>query len=79
MTALIWRRVDDYHVRSQCGRFSVARMCVDVRMWYVAWKLAFDGAHPSTELGATSLPITANDAERIAAIHEMQDLCEAAA
>lgn len=76
---LRWRKADEYHIRSYCGRFSVARLNVAEKHWYVAFRLPFGEASPSTEIGATVLPATANEAERISAIHEMQQLCEAAA
>jgi hypothetical protein len=77
MSELHWHKADDYHIRSRCGRFSVSRLNVSPRVWYVAWRRPFSELDPPTELGATSLPDTANDAERISAIREMQGLCEA--
>ena len=73
---LQWVKPDDYHIRSECGRFSVSRMTVSpFGIWYVAWRRSLvDGR--ATELGATRVPITAPDAERQNAIREMQQLCE---
>ena len=79
MTALTWVKPDEYHIRSACGRFSVARLNVLGTIWYVAFKLPWGESSPSTELGATHVSSGADDDERKAAIHEMQQLCEAAA
>ena len=75
---LQWRKRDDYHTRSTCGRFSVARVNVGDRCWYIAWRLPFGESEPSTEIGATTVSRDASDDERLAAIHEMQQICEAA-
>lgn len=79
MTALSWRRVDEYHMRSQDGRFSIARLNCSPRCWYVAFKLPFSESSPSTEIGATTVSTDASDDERMFAIREMQQICEAAA
>lgn len=76
---LHWRKPDDYHIRSTCGRFSVARLSVCGTIWYVAFRLPFGESQPSTEIGATKLSAGATDAERQVAIREMQQVCEAAA
>lgn len=76
---LAWRKVDEYHIRSNCGRFSVARITVASKIWYVAFRLPFGESQPSTEIGATSLPATATEAERKTAIRDMKQICEAAA
>ena len=77
-----WRRVDPYHQRSECGRFSVSRLKTPNAIWYIAWRW------PELELGATCLPIVRtdegvpvlpNDAERSEAIGAMKELCEGAA
>jgi hypothetical protein len=79
MTALTWRKPDDYHIRSECGRFTVARMNVVDSVWYAAFKLPWSESEPSTEIAATKLSANASDAERMAAIRELQSVCETAA
>lgn len=78
MSELHWRKVDDYHMRSACGRFSIARVNAEPQCWYIAWRLTSREAQPSTELGATVVPMDASDGERLQAIHDMKQLCEAA-
>lgn len=72
---LRWLAADDYHTRTSCGRFTVARRRVSGIDWYVAYRR--DGAR-SVELGATQVSPRATDAERSAAIRDMKALCEAA-
>lgn len=76
---LEWRRVDDYHLRSKCGRFSISRVTAGDRLWYIAWQLTRREDEPSTEIGATQLPLDATNDERRAALIDMQKVCEAAA
>ena len=82
MTALTWKRADDYHYRSECGRFSVSRLKTPNALWYIAWRL------PDHELGATCLPIEKTDEgievlptqeQRTEAFSAMQEVCEAEA
>jgi hypothetical protein len=70
---LKWNKIDAYHLRSDCGRFSIARMHTGLTFWYVAFKL------PKLEIGATQLSIMADDVARKLAVRQMQDLCEAEA
>jgi hypothetical protein len=79
MTALTWRRADEYHFRSQCGRFSIARVIVSEWIWYIAWRLTRREDESSTEIGATRLPLAATPDERKAALIDMQQICEAEA
>jgi len=74
---LRWVKPDDYHIASDCGRFTVTRLTVTPHVWYVAFKRRFEAS--AVEIGATQLPATATDAERTAAIHEMQELCNSEA
>lgn len=73
MKRLQWRKPDQWHVRSACNRFSVCKMIVEGRIWYVAYRLPYD------ELGSARLERDATDAERVATIKAMQEICEAAA
>ena len=77
---LRWRKPDDHHIRSLCGKFTVARLTVAPNLWYIAFRRVegADGVR-STELGATRLSSTAGDAQRTAAIREMQKLCQGVA
>ena len=72
---LIWPTTPTsaYHGRSECGRFSVARINAGLVCWYEAYRW------PGTLLGATRVPITASATERLAAIRAMRELCEAEA
>lgn len=75
---LHWLKPDYYHIRSDCGKFSVCRMSTPFAIWYIAWrKSRFD--EYAVEIGATRVPVAAPDAERTAAIKAMQEICEAAA
>lgn len=76
---LQWRKPDDFHIRSECGRFTVSKMTVLDRLWYVAFRRdeGQNGVR-SIELGATAMPIDALDGERSKAIGELKQLCEAA-
>lgn len=64
---------DSYHVRSECGKFSVARRTVNGVDWYVAYRI--EATH-AIELGATSVAKNVTDEGRKAAIREMKQLCE---
>lgn len=72
MSALRWNKPDDYHIRSDCGRYSVCRITITPHIWYIAWRTPYE------EIGATRLDENATDAERQAAIREMQQVCAAA-
>jgi hypothetical protein len=83
---LRWLRADAYHARSECGHFTVARRSVNGVDWYIAYRAPTESERavslehlPSTELGATQVRPNATDAERLAAINAMKQLCEAAA
>lgn len=78
--ALRWLKPDDYHIRSECGRFTVARRRISGVDWYIAYRreqsVDVTRAH---ELGATEVQPRATEAQRKAAIRAMQHLCEVAA
>lgn len=76
---LTWRRADEYHFRSECGRFSISRVLSAGWIWYIAWRLTRREDEPSTEIGATRLPTDATPDERTAALIDMQQICEAEA
>lgn len=69
---LQWRKPDEYHIASVCGRFTVCRITVDKAPIYIAFRKPYD------ELASRRLQANASDAERTAAIKEMQAVCEAA-
>lgn len=79
MTALTWRRADKYHLRSRCGRFSIAKVLQNGAPWYIAWRLSRSEAESSTEIGATRLDADATDKERDEAVGALKALCEASA
>ena len=76
---LRWRKRDNYHLRTECGRFSIARVSVNGAPWYIAWRLSRREAEPSTEIGATRLEADATSQEREEAVGALKALCEAAA
>lgn len=79
MTALVWQRKDKYHLRSKCGRFSIARVTCNGSPWYIAWRLSNREAESSTEIGATRLDVDATEKERDEAVGALKALCEASA
>ena len=74
---LAWRKPDDYHIKSACGRFAVSRMNVSPHIWYVAWRVS-NGLSPSHEIGSRQLAADAPDSERSTAIKALQAMCEGA-
>lgn len=78
MTELRWRKPDQYHIASVCGRFTVARIRVQDVDHYVAFRreptVSVVRAH---ELDVRTVAPRATDAERMAAIRAMQDVCQA--
>ena len=78
MSVLQWRRPDEHHIATVCGRFTVARIRVQDVDHYVAFRReptpAVVKAH---ELGERAVPPRATDAERMAAIKSLQQCCEA--
>ena len=70
--SLVWYKADAYHLKSSCGRFSIARLSVDTALWYVAF-------HLKDEIGANRVPIAASPEERARALEEVKALCEAEA
>jgi hypothetical protein len=79
MTPLEWRKVDDYHLKTKCGRFSIARVMVCGAYWYVAWRLTQRESEPSQEIAATRLEPDATDKERNETVGSLKALCEAVA
>lgn len=87
MTALRWTKPDEFHVRSECGRFAVARRRVNGVDWYIAYRAPTESERAvadehllTIELGATRVDAKrATDAERLKAIGAMREICEAAA
>jgi hypothetical protein len=82
--SLQWYRADDYCQRSSCGRFTIARVHAGPVMWYEAFRVEgwAEGKQCGTArhlLGATRLPITASNADRIEAVAQMKALCDAEA
>ena len=75
---LRWIRGDAYHVRTECGRFSVARRTVKGIDWYIAYRLEGNGKLYARELGAAQVSPRSTDAERSAVIRDLKALCEAA-
>lgn len=74
---LRWKKPDEYHIRSECGGFTVARITVAPSLWYIAFRRAkTESGVRSTEIGATRLPAAASDEQRQSAIRDMQKLCE---
>ena len=69
---LQWRKPDEYHIVTTCGRFSVCRITVDKAPLYIAFR------RPYQELACRRLLPDASDVERGAAIKDMQAVCEAA-
>lgn len=80
MTSLRWLQPDEYHIRTECGRFSVARRRVNGVDWYIANRIEptvdVERAH---EIGATQVTPRATGDERLKAISAMREICEAAA
>ena len=69
---LQWHRVDTYHFKTFCGRFSVSRVTVKGCPHYIAW----NRREPATEIGTLVLGSRATDNERRAALASMQELCQ---
>lgn len=76
---LRWTRPDAYHIRTECGCYSVARNTVNGVDWYIAFRRIANGTITTREIGATSVSPRATDEERRNAIRDMQQLCEAEA
>lgn len=72
--ALRWRRVDDYHGKTECGRYSVARVDLGSYHEYVAWRCRTESAPPK-EIGWTRVAPNASDSVRLEAIKAMSKLC----
>lgn len=74
-----WYKGDDYHIRSQCGRYTVARVSGARGDSYVAWRRYPDHddepTKPAIELGSVVVRPNASDAERIEARKAMQQRC----
>lgn len=79
MTDLTWRKVDDYHLRSTCGRFSISKVFQNGSTWYIAWRLTQREAESSTEIAATRLYPDATETERNQTVGSLKAVCEAAA
>ena len=71
---MLWRKRDDYHIRSLDGRYSVSRVRVSPETWYIAWRWK---PKPVTEIASVRLEAHCTNAERSAAIKAMQAHCEA--
>jgi hypothetical protein len=83
---LRWLPADEYHTRSECGRFTVARRRVSGEDWYIAYHREPTPATKDTtprvasiELAAARVTVKATDAERAEVIRRMKAVCEAAA
>jgi hypothetical protein len=72
---LRWLKPDAYHIRSDCGRYSVARIDMGVRDHYVAWRLPRAEHELPRELDSHRVAKTARDEDRLAAIRSMQQRC----
>lgn len=71
--ALRWLRPDAYHYRSECGRFTVARLQVVGSLHYTANEIVGGKTH---ELASRVVPITASLAAHVAARDAMQQVCQ---
>lgn len=69
---LVWIKPDDYHIATECARYSVARITVSPFVHYIAWRR---DATKHRELDSVKLPADAPDADRMAAIKKMQQRC----
>lgn len=74
---LRWRKPDQYHIVTTCGRYRVSRVTVLGVDVYVAWRGSFARDEIPAELGAKKLVAPFTDQSRQSAISAMQQLCEA--
>jgi hypothetical protein len=72
---LRWLRPDSHHIRTDCGRYTVARVDMGDRDDYVAWRLPRGEHELPRELLSARVPKTARESDRLAAIKSMQAVC----
>lgn len=78
MIPLHWRQPDPFHIRSLCGRYTVARVRSDAIDTYIAYRCEPSVAvERAIELGCKTMPDKPTDAQRLDAIQEMRSLCQA--
>lgn len=68
---LTWRTIDEHHAKTECDRYSVARVTVLGAPHYIAW----ERTPPITEIGSVVLTPEATEAERAAARASMKARC----
>jgi len=67
---LEWAKVDDYHIASTCGRYTVSRVNTGAHVHYIAWR-----RQPPLELGEVCLLSDCTHDERVDAIKRMRQAC----
>lgn len=73
-SALRWVKPDAYHIASECGRYTVAKVMLGAFIDYVAWCCVPKEA-PPLELKAARVAKSANEEETLKAIRAMQRAC----
>lgn len=66
---LTWHRADDYHLVSDCGRYTVSRVTASNARHFIAW------LKPYRELASEAVPLDASESVRNAAIEAMKAVC----